>query len=328
MKTKNPEESDISSVTRQRAYARRGINTLQTSPTKGLTEEEAAARLERYGQNRLAEAPPTSFWKMLWDQFNDFVIMLLIAAAIISAFLGEWIESGAIMAIVILNAVLGIVQQQRAEQALAALRQMAAPEASVLRGGHRKVLPARDLVPGDIVLLEAGNYIPADMRLLQAVNLKVEEAALTGESVPVQKVDDRQLPEDASLGDRKNSAFMSTLVSYGRGTGVVTSTGMQTQIGHIASMIQAVEEEQTPLQKRLEELGKQLGWAALASRWCSCLGSGGRDVLEMFSPPSAWLAPCRKACCRVTISLRWHAQDGDATPDSPPVSVNAGAPEP
>ncbi len=322
-----PEESEISSVPWHALTPDEVLKTLQTSLENGLTEEEAAARLEKYGQNKLAEAPPTSFWKMLWDQFNDFVIMLLIAAAIISAFLGEWIESGAIMAIVILNAVLGIVQQQRAEQALAALRQMAAPEASVLRGGHRKVLPARDLVPGDIVLLEAGNYIPADMRLLQAVNLKVEEAALTGESVPVQKVDDRQLPEDASLGDRKNSAFMSTLVSYGRGTGVVTSTGMQTQIGHIASMIQAWRKSR-PAAEAPGRAGKQLGWAALASRWCSCLGSGGRDVLEMFSPPSAWLAPCRKACCRVTISLRWHAQDGDATPDSPPVSVNAGAPEP
>ena len=280
----NLEESDISSTAWHALTPAAVIENLGTSLETGLSEQEAVERLQRYGQNKLDEAPPTSFWKMLWDQFNDFVIMLLIAAAVISGFLGEWVESGAIMAIVILNAVLGIVQQQRAEEALAALRQMAAPEASVLRGGHRKMVPARQLVPGDIVQLEAGNYIPADLRLLQAVNLKIEEAALTGESVPVQKVDDRELPEDASLGDRKNSAFMSTLVSYGRGTGVVTGTGMNTQIGHIASMIQAVEDEQTPLQKRLEELGKQLGWAALVI--CGLVfvfgWLQGREVLEMF----------------------------------------------
>lgn len=240
------------------------LDALQTEPEKGLTNEEAAQRLGKYGQNKLDEAPPTSIWVMLWEQFNDFVIWLLFGAAIISALLNEWVEAGAIMAIVILNAVLGIVQERRAEEALAALKELAAPEANVLRNGHRVVLPASELVPGDIIILEAGNFIPADVRLIDTINLRIEEAALTGESVPVQKDCDLILDEESSLGDQKNSAFMGTLVSYGRGTAVVAETGMQTQIGLIATMLQAVEDEVTPLQRRLDRLGKTLGIAALA----------------------------------------------------------------
>ena len=154
---------------------------------------------------------------MLWDQFNNFVVMLLIVASVISAFLGDYVEAAAIMAIVSLNAILGVVQEGRAEQALAALRKLAAPDAHVIRDGTRKVVPSTQVVPGDVVLLEAGNYIPADVRLLEAVNLRVEEAALTGESVPVQKDAAARLEADIPLGDRKNTAFMGTVVNYGRG---------------------------------------------------------------------------------------------------------------
>ena len=250
----------------------------------GLAIEEAEKRLSQYGPNQLQEAPRPSFWKMLWEQLNNFVVIMLIVASVVSAILGDYVEAGAIMAIVILNAILGIVQEGRAEQALAALQKLAAPEAHVIRDGRRQSLPASQLVPGDIILLEAGNYVPADVRLLETMNLKVEEAALTGESVPVQKVDDLVLDKGASLGDRKNAAFMSTLVSYGRGKGVVTNTGMTTQIGLIASMIQGVQVEETPLQKRLDQLGKTLGWAALII--CGLVfGIGwirGYEPLEMF----------------------------------------------
>jgi len=229
----------------------------------GLTDEQAARRLAQYGSNQLQEAPRPTFWHMLWDQLNNFVVILLIVASIVSALLGDYVEAGAIMAIVVLNAVLGIVQEQRAEEALAALKRLAAPDAQVIRNGSRKVVPARDVVPGDIVFLEAGNYIPADVRLLEAVNLRVEEASLTGESLPVQKSAASIIDKDVPLGDRKNTAFMGTLVSYGRGRGVVVSTGMRTQLGLIATMLQTVEAEETPLQRRLDQLGKTLSIASL-----------------------------------------------------------------
>ena len=240
------------------------IQQLATPLETGLSSEEVARRLESYGPNQLTEAPGITFWQMLIDQFKSFVVILLIVAAIISAVLGEWIEAAAILTIVILNATLGVIQERRAEQALAALKKLATPEAKVLRDGQRQTVPSTQLVPGDIVLLEAGNYVPADIRLLEAANLRIEEAALTGESVPVQKDANIRLQADIPLGDRKNTTFMGTLVSYGRGRGVVVSTGMRTQIGLIAEMLQAVENEPTPLQQRLDQLGKFLGWATLA----------------------------------------------------------------
>ena len=257
---------------------------LATSREQGLSEEEAKSRLESYGPNQLEEAPPTSFLQMLWQQFNSFVIWLLVAAAAISGFLNEWLEAGAILAIVILNAGFGILQERRAEQALAALRKLAAPDAQVLRGGKRRTIPSGEVVPGDIVFLEAGNYIPADLRLLEAVNLRIEEAALTGESVPVEKTAARLQQEDIPLGDRTNTAFMGTLVSYGRGRGIVVNTGMRTQIGLIAEMLQATEQEATPLQKRLDQLGRTLGIAALFI--CALVFAigylRGHDPLDMF----------------------------------------------
>lgn len=240
------------------------LKRLATYAESGLSSSEAAKRLAQYGPNELEEAPPTSFWQMLGEQFNNFVVILLIVAAVISALLGDYIESAAIFAIVILNATLGVVQERKAAQELAALRKLASPDAQVIRDSSRHVLPAHDLVPGDLILLEAGHYVPADVRLIEAVNLRVDEAALTGESVPVKKNAGVRLEVNIPLGDRKNTAFMGTMVNYGRGKGVVISTGMLTQIGLIATMLQMVEHEPTPLQRRLDAVGKTLGWAALA----------------------------------------------------------------
>lgn len=259
------------------------LERLKASP-QGLSNAEAQRRLAQYGPNALREAPPTTFWQMLWAQFNNFVVILLIVAAIISALLGDYIEAGAILAIVILNAVLGVVQERRAEEALAALKKMAAPEAHLIRDGHRISVPAEQVVPGDIVLLEAGNYVPADLRLLETVNLRIEEAALTGESVPTEKNANLTLSTDAALGDRHNMAYMGTVVSYGRGKGVVAATGMQTEIGQIAEMLESVGEEQTPLQRRLDDLGRTLGWVTLAVS-ALVFGVGwlrGNNPLDMF----------------------------------------------
>ena len=230
---------------------------------EGLSSVEVERRLEYYGQNQLKEAPRPGFLALLWAQLNNFVVILLIVASVVSALLGDYVEAAAIMAIVVLNSVLGIVQEQRAEQALAALKKLATPDAQVLRDGVRRAVPSYNLVPGDIVFLEAGNFIPADLRLLEAVNLRVEEASLTGESLPVQKNAATVLEKNVPLGDRKNTAFMGTVVNYGRGRGVVTSTGMHTQLGLIATMLQNVETEETPLQRRLDQLGRLLSIGSL-----------------------------------------------------------------
>lgn len=239
------------------------LQALDSNIDHGLSNVEVKARQEKIGLNELEEGPPTSFWAMLWSQVNNFVIYMLLGAAILSAFLGDYVEAIAIMAIVILNAIMGIIQESRAEAALAALKKLAAPEASVLREGKRVSVPASQIVPGDIVFLEAGNYIPADVRLLETVNLRIDEASLTGESVSVQKNAQLVLEKDIPLGDQANTAFMGTLVTYGRGKGIVVNTGMSTQLGMIAYMLQQVEEEQTPLQRRLDEFGRILGWACL-----------------------------------------------------------------
>ncbi len=234
------------------------------TPDAGLSPEEVERRRQQYGFNELREKPGATFLQLVIAQLNNFIVILLIVASVISALLGEWLEAGVILLIVVLNAILGVIQESRAEEALAALKKMAAPESHVLRDGKRLSVPARELVPGDVVFLETGSFIPADMRLIEAVNLRVEEAALTGESVPVQKHADLLLPQDATLGDRKNIVFMGTVVNYGRGRGVVVATGMETQLGQIADMLQAVEDPGTPLQARLDQLGKTLAIAALA----------------------------------------------------------------
>jgi len=260
------------------------LQELNTFKEHGLSLEEVELRQREFGPNQLAETPPTTFWQMLWDQFNNFVVILLLLAAVTSAFLGDYIEATAIMAIVILNAGLGVVQESRAEQALAALKKLAAPEAHVIRDGTHTTIPSLELVPGDLVLLETGNFVPADLRLLEAINLRIEEAALTGESVPVTKDAAARLDLDIPIGDRSNTAFMGTMVNYGRGKGVVVDTGMDTQIGMIAKMLQSVEQEPTPLQKRLDQLGKTLGWAALMVCGLVFLVGllRGAEPLEMF----------------------------------------------
>jgi len=269
----------------------------------GLTVREASQRLHRYGPNQLQEAPRPGFWATLWDQLNNFVVILLIVSSIISALLGEWIDALVILAIVVLNTILGIVQERRAEQALAALKKLAAPEAHVLRDGHRQVLLARDLVPGDMVFLEAGNYVPADVRLLEAVNLRVEEASLTGESLSVEKNAALVLNQNVPLGDRKNTAFMGTLVSYGRGRGVVVGTGMHTQLGLIASMLQNVEAEETPLQKRLDQLGKTLSIGALILVAVVFILElmDATDISSFFSGPLVYLQTYAKEITNVFI---------------------------
>ena len=235
------------------------VGSFQTDLEKGLSQQEAQSRLQRFGANELTEKPKPGFLSLLWDQFNNYLVIILIVAALIALALGEWIDSIAIMIIVILNAVVGVIQESKAEQALAALKKMSAPSAQVMRDGHQVTIPGREIVAGDIVLLEAGNYVPADLRLIESINLKVEEASLTGESVPVEKKASLVLEAEIPLGDRRNVAFMSTMVTYGRGKGMVTGTGMHTQIGHIAEMIQSYEEESTPLQLKLQQLGRVLG---------------------------------------------------------------------
>ncbi len=239
-------------------------DALETHIHKGLTGGQVRERLVQIGSNELKERPRAGFLRLLIGQFNNFLILLLLAAAVISFALGESVDAAAILAIVVLNAVLGVVQESRAERALAALRKMAAPSAAVIRDGVQTTVPARELVPGDIVLLEAGNYVPADLRLIESVNLRIDESALTGESHAVQKDAQVVLNKDIPVGDRANSVFMSSMITYGRGKGLVTATGMHTQIGLIAQMLQSYEDEPTPLQRRLDELGRVLGMAALA----------------------------------------------------------------
>jgi Ca2+-transporting ATPase len=260
------------------------VASLHTQLAQGLDEGEVGARLAEHGPNELQERPRPSFWHLLLGQFNNFLIVILLIAAVISFFLGEYLDASAITAIVILNAVLGVVQESKAEEALAALKKMAAPEARVVRSGRIQTIPSRELVPGDVILMEAGHRVPADARLVEAVNLKIDEASLTGESVPVQKdaavVLDREIP----VGDRRNSAFMGTLVTYGRGRAIVVATGMHTQFGLIAQMIQSYEEEPTPLQRKLDQLGRWLGIGCLVI--CGVVGLvgvwRGLPPLEMF----------------------------------------------
>ncbi|MCX5908314.1 MAG: HAD-IC family P-type ATPase [Deltaproteobacteria bacterium] len=235
------------------------VSELESHLENGLSQQEAKARIDKHGPNELDEKPRPGFLSMLIGQFNNFLVIILIIAAVVSILLGEYIDATAILVIVVLNSVVGVVQESKAEAALAALKKMAAPNAQVIRDGHQVTIASRELVPGDIVLIEAGNYIPADMRLVESINLKVEEASLTGESVPVDKQAKVTLDKDIPIGDRKNSAFMSTMVTYGRGKGLVTGTGMHTQIGLIAEMLQSYEEEATPLQLKLDQLAKTLG---------------------------------------------------------------------
>jgi len=239
------------------------LNELDTSP-QGLGDSEVQARREKYGPNELVEKKKKTLLVMFLDQFKDFMIIVLLAAAAVSGILGEAADTIAIIVIVVLNAVLGFSQEYRAEKAMAALKKMAAATALVMRGGKPTAVAASELVPGDIVLLEAGKIVPADLRIIEAAQLKAEEAALTGESVPVEKHVNALREDSLPLGDRKNTLYKGTFVTYGRGTGVVTATGMQTELGKIAAMLQEGEDVKTPLQKRLITFGTKLAYAVLA----------------------------------------------------------------
>ncbi|MEW6571137.1 MAG: cation-translocating P-type ATPase [Nitrospirota bacterium] len=259
------------------------ISELGTSRS-GLSSTEATKRLAEYGSNELKESKRKTSFMMFVDQFRDFMIIVLIIAAFVSGIIGELSDTLAIIVIVVINAIIGFVQEYRAEKAMAALKKMAAPTSTVIRGGVPETIPSSRLVPGDVVMLETGRIIPADMRLMEATQLRIEEAALTGESVPVEK-ETRLLKEEmTSLGDRKNMAYKGTVVSYGKGQGIVVSTGMNTELGKIAAMLQEEEGVKTPLQKRLAAFGRRLSVAVIVI--CSIIfGIGllrGEDVLVML----------------------------------------------
>ena len=239
------------------------IETLKSDPKSGLSQAEAKTRLAQYGLNELIERGKKNPWVIFFNQFKEVMVIVLIIAALVSAFLGEYTEVIVILAIVVLNAILGFTQEYRAEQAMEALKKMAVPHVRVRRDHHVQEISSTNLVPGDIVLLEAGNLIPADCRILENASLKVQEAALTGESEPVEKRVEAIPGDDLPLGDRANLLYMGTTVTYGRGEAIVTATGMNTELGNIAGLIQDVEEDQTPLQRRLARLGKTLAWVAL-----------------------------------------------------------------
>ena len=255
-----------------------------TDEKKGLSPSEIDNLREKYGPNELKKKSGMTIPQMFLEQFKDFLVIILIIASIVSIAIGQITDSIVIIGIVIVNACLGVFQEYKAGKSLEALKKMSAPSAKVIRGGNLQTIPAEQLVPGDLVLLKSGDYIPADIRLTQGVNLKVDESALTGESVPVDKDASAILKADASLGDQVNCGFMSTIVTYGRGQGIVTSTGMNTVIGGIAGMLQEAEETETPLQKKLAQTGKFLGIGCLAI--CAIifvLGLlRGEEILGMF----------------------------------------------
>ena len=239
------------------------FSRLKSTPA-GLTNAEAARRLAEYGPNELQAVERISPWTILLEQFKNVLIIILLVATALSAFLGHGTEAIVIAVIVLFAVLLGFMQEYRAERAIEALRRMAAPTATALRDGEEDEIAARELVPGDVILLRAGDRIPADVRLIEAVNLQIEEAALTGESVAVEKNATPLANDDLALGDRKNMAYAGTMATYGRGRAVVIATGMNTEFGKIAAMLQTVETGRTPLQENLDRVGRTLAWAAFA----------------------------------------------------------------
>jgi P-type Ca2+ transporter type 2C len=234
------------------------LEQLGTDITSGLQEEEAARRLSIDGPNELVELKQKGIWSILWEQLTATMVVILIIAAVVTFFVGDHKDTAAIMAIVILNTILGSFQNYKAEKAMAALRRLSAPSVKVRRNGQVKEIPSREVVPGDILLLESGNLVPADCRLLESMSLKTQEASLTGESEPVEKCQQVISGEDLPLGDRRNMVYLGTIVTHGRGRAIVTETGMRTELGRIAEMIQKVEQEATPLQKKFNKLGQWL----------------------------------------------------------------------
>ena len=249
----------------------------------GLSEEEVKSQRQKYGENKLDEAKGRSFLARLLDQFKDVTIIILIVAALISAFTGNRVDAIIILAIVVLNAVIGLAQEDKAEKSLKALQDMSSPSAKVIRDGVETSINAKDVVVGDILVLEAGDLVAADIRVINSNSLQVQESSLTGESVPVHKEADIVLDEDAVLGDRKNMAYSSGTVTYGRGRGLVVSTGMDTEVGKIATMLQETQTDLTPLQKQLNHLGKVLGIGALiACGIILAIGVYHQNFMDMF----------------------------------------------
>jgi Ca2+-transporting ATPase len=237
---------------------------LKTNLQQGLTAQEATQRLQQHGPNELKGEEGVPLWRKVLAQFQDFLVLILLAAGAVSFIAGERTDAMLILLIVVVNAILGLVQEGRAEKALKALKQMAAPRAVVVRNGQTVTIPAKEIVPGDVVILEAGSVLPCDVRLSETASLKVEEAALTGESVPVEKDAKSALAEKVPLADRVNMAYMGTTVVYGRAQGLAVATGMDTEMGRIAGLLADAGEGSTPLQERLNNLGKVLGTVTLA----------------------------------------------------------------
>ena len=258
------------------------ITSLDSSPD-GLSHKEAYRRLAQFGPNELTEKEKISPWTIFLEQFKSVLIIILLFAIVLSAIVGEAKESVIIAVIVLFACGLGFIQEYRAERTMEALKRMAAPMASIIRGGSEAEIPARELVPGDIILLRTGNRIPADARLIEAINLKTEEASLTGESVPIEKIDD-PINGEANIGDRRNMVFMGTAVVFGRGKAIVTATGMTTEFGKIAGMLQEVKAERTPLQVNIDRMGKWIGIGSLVLCFVlAVLGvMRGHKILEMF----------------------------------------------
>ncbi len=251
---------------------------------KGLSRDEAARRLLHYGPNTLQEQKKISPWEIFFGQFKNFLIILLIIATVISLFLGETLDAIVIFAIVVASALLGFYQEFRAEKAMEALKAMSSPTATVVRDGEEMEIPSAEVVPGDLVLLAAGDRMPADGRLIEAVNTRIDEASLTGESTAVSKDAQAVFPEGTPIGDRKNMIYAATVMTYGRARAVVTGTGMQTEFGRIAKMLQEVEEEPSPLAIKMDYIGKRLGIACLIVS-AVVMGLGilrGNPILEMF----------------------------------------------
>jgi Ca2+-transporting ATPase len=261
------------------------IKELNTDKVNGLTSEEAVTRRNKYGPNRLTGKKKKSILRLLFEQINDVLIYILLGAAVISALLNEISDAAIIIIVVILNAVIGLVQESKAEKALESLKKLSFPKALVKRDGKILEISSEDVVAGDVVILEAGKYVPCDLRLIETANLKIEESALTGESVPSQKyAEDISQNENTALGDQKNMAFMSTMVTYGRGAGIAVAIGMDTEMGKIAKMLDENGKNLTPLQVKLAQLGKMLGFVVLVI----CILMFGvaliqhRDLFEMF----------------------------------------------
>ncbi|HBI94008.1 MAG TPA: ATPase, partial [Terrisporobacter glycolicus] len=225
------------------------------SSLDGLSQMEVMKRLKQNGPNELREKEKAPTWKLFLDSFKDPLVVILLIAALVQIFLGEVVESVIIFAVLILNSILGVVQTKKAEGSLDSLKQLSVPNAKVIRDGIKITVPSKDLVEGDIVVLEAGDYVPADGRIIEAQTFKVVEGMLTGESEPVLKHNEN-IEEEVGIGDQRNMVFSGSLVVYGRGSFVVTKTGMNTEMGKVAGLLESAESKQTPLQQKLDEFGK------------------------------------------------------------------------